>query len=46
MIDFVALVGLGGMVALLAGRITSNLRYLARLEPPNVVKQGRREGGS
>lgn len=37
-IDFLGLVGVLAMLVLLARRIVANLRHLARLEPPNVVK--------
>lgn len=37
-IDLGALVGVTGMVLVLSRRVFTNLRYLARLEPPNVVK--------
>ncbi len=37
-LDFLGLLGVAGMVLLLSRRILQNLRQLARLEPPNVVK--------
>ncbi len=37
-LDFLGLLIVAGMVLLLARRILHNLRQLARLEPPNVVK--------
>ncbi len=39
-LDFLGLLGVAGMVLLLGRRIVRNLRHLARLEPPNVVKVG------
>ncbi len=38
LVDFLALLGVAGMIALLSRRIVTNLKHLARLEPPNVVK--------
>lgn len=38
-LDFLGLLGAATMVVLLLRRIFTNLRHLARLEPPNVVKE-------
>lgn len=37
-IDLLGLLAVAGMFGLLARRIVANLRHLARLEPPNVVR--------
>ncbi len=44
LLDMLALVAVVGMIVVLARRIFSNLRHLARLEPPNVVKGEPTEG--
>ncbi len=44
-LDLLGLVGVLGMVSLLGRRIMRNLKTLARLEPPNVVRQPDRTRG-
>lgn len=39
-IDLLGLLAVVAMIGLVASRIVANLVHLARLEPPNVVKDG------